>query len=55
MFDIPENKLDKTKEVFEMNVSNYQTQPLQRDGQNNSMSANIQLKFESNQNDVKTL
>ena len=39
VFDyIPENKLDKTKEVFEMNVYNYQTQILQQDGQNNSIS-----------------
>ena len=55
VFDyIPENKLDKTKEVFEMNVYNYQTQILQQDGQNNSISLYPTL-IRSIQNDVNSL
>ena len=55
VFDyIPENKLDKTKEVFEMNVSNYQTQILQQDGQNNNISLYPTL-IRSIQNDVNSL
>ncbi len=55
VFDyIPENKLDKTKEIFEMNVSNYQTQILQQDGQNNSISL-YPILIRSIQNDVNSL